>query len=611
MTSEYLITFEPAGRQIGLAPGETILTAAQKARIGLIAVCDGLGTCHQCIIRLVNGDLNSPTAVERQAFSDVMLASGFRLACQAIPISDVTIDIPLESTSTNQRLLVESFNVDFTPDPVIEVVSIKLEPPSQMGEGPIQEQVIRSLSTRYPSAFFPPEVMKQLPTFRKDIQHPVRLAVHASGRVVGILPAGRHPCGLALDIGTTKLAAYLVDLEDGQTLARSGIPNPQIAFGEDVISRIAYANRGSAETSQLQKVLIDGINSLVMEICKAGGITQRQVMDSVAVGNTAMHHLFAGLPTRQLGEAPFAPAQIEAFDLLADSLGLELSPGAVIHFPPVIAGFVGADHIAADLACGLTSPGENTLLVDIGTNTEITLRTAGGLSCCSCASGPAFEGARIQSGMRASAGAIERVFYDQQGWHYQTIDSQEPIGICGSGILDAVAEMRRVGIIDERGTMQKDVAGVEQLPEGWAFRLVDLAPGSRKNGIHITRRDVNEIQLAKAAIRVGIEILLKENDLTANRVERVIVAGAFGTYLHIASALAIGMFPGISEDRFQQVGNAAGAGARLMLVSKKARQEAIELRRGMRYIDLTTSKGFQDIYMAALPISHRLVFSGK
>ena len=585
-----------------------MLAAAQQAGIGLIAVCDGLGTCQQCILRVVSGAVTPPNQIEQAAISTLKLASGYRLACQAFPTSNVTVDIPPESTSTKQRLQVEGLEEYYTPDPVIEAVEIALEPATRLNKVLSQEQFIQALTAVNPAAQIIPALLEQLPSSGKDIHQTVKLAMHASGRVAGILAAGQPLYGLALDIGTTKLAAYLVNLEDGKTLAKGGIPNPQIAYGEDVISRIAYANRGTTETTRLQKVLVDGINDLVMEICQKEEIDPRDILDALAVGNTAMHHLFIGLPTRQLGEAPYAPAHCDPTDLPVDKTGLELSPGALIHFPPVIAGFVGADHIAADLACGLTGPGENTLLVDIGTNTEVTLRTPAGLTCCSCASGPAFEGAHIHAGMRAAAGAIERVFHDRQGWHYQTIDDLAPIGICGSGILDAVAEMFKAGIIDARGSIKKDFEGVTHIAEGWAFRLADSAPGSRLEAIHITRRDVNEVQLAKAAIRAGIEILLRENSLKAEQVNRFFVAGAFGTYLSLTSALAIGMFPELPLDRFHQVGNAAGAGARMMLVSKKARQEALRLQRTMKYVELTTISDFQEIYMAALPISPHLAF---
>jgi uncharacterized 2Fe-2S/4Fe-4S cluster protein (DUF4445 family) len=540
------IVFEPTGRRLEMPAGETVLTAAQKAGTGLIATCNGRGTCHQCIIKLVSGRLNPITAIERGALSNSSLNSGLRLACQAVPITDVTINIPLESTSTSQRLQLEGLEVELTPD--------------------------------------------------------------LNSHVAGLLPPGQELYGLAVDIGTTKVAAYLVNLDNGQTIAKGGTPNPQIAYGEDVISRIAYANLGAAETEILRSTLAEAIKALIMEVCRDGRVENRQIVDAVVVGNTAMDHIFAGLPTRPLGEAPYTPARLEEVSLPAETLGLDLAPGALIYRPPVIAGFVGSDHVAADLACGLTGPGENALLVDIGTNTEITLRTPDGLICCSCASGPAFEGAHIHAGMRAASGAIERVFHDQDGWRYQTIDGKPAVGICGSGILDAVAEMRRIGIIDERGTLKKDAAGVEQMDQGWAFHLVNNDPGSGQKAIYITRRDVNEIQLAKAAIRAGIEIVLNSKGMQASQLKKVIVAGAFGTYLHLTSALAIGMFPELPEERFFQAGNAAGAGARMMLVSEAARQKAVKLQECMQYIELTAYKHFQDIFVAALPVTSRLVF---
>jgi uncharacterized 2Fe-2S/4Fe-4S cluster protein (DUF4445 family) len=611
MTPGQRIIFEPAGRRLDMPAGRTILAAAQEAGLGLIAVCDGRGTCHQCIIQLISGELTPPTDIERKLFSQSKLESGLRLACQAVPVSDVTIDLPPESISTNQRLQVEGIETVLVLDPVIKAVDLTLEPSTRKDPFLDQQELRQALIARYPAVDITTQVLEQFPAVWNEKKRQLRLAIHKTGRVAGILSPGQGIYGLALDIGTTKLAAYLVDLESGQIIARQGASNPQIAYGEDVISRIAYANQGTTETHRLQKALVEAINAMLAEICRVNKVESHQIVDAVAVGNTAMHHLFTGLPTRQLGEAPYLPAQREALDLPAVTLGLSLSPGALVHLPPVIAGFVGSDHVAADLACGLIDAGENTLLIDIGTNTEITLRTPSGLSCCSCASGPAFEGAHIHAGMRAAPGAIERIFYDQGGWRFQTIDGKAPVGLCGSGILDAVAEMHRAGIIDERGTLRKTATGVERLAQGWAFRLTDAAPDSRLEGIHVTRRDVNEIQLAKAAIRAGIEVLLKESDLRADQVTRIIVAGAFGTYLHLSSALEIGMFPDIPEDRFSQVGNAAGAGARMMLVSDQHRREAIALQSRIRYIELTTFSEFQEIYLAALPVTARLAFPGS
>jgi uncharacterized 2Fe-2S/4Fe-4S cluster protein (DUF4445 family) len=608
MTQSIQVVFEPIGRRVRASQKETCLGAAQKAGIDLIAVCNGQGTCHQCLIRLIRGELNPPTGIEKQALSSQKIESGLRLACQSIPFSDVTIEVPAESISSGQRLQLEGFEVDLVPDPAVVIVDLAIAPGSRDGHLLEPERVAASLKAIHPSAVILPPVMEQLSIMRFGDDRQVRLVLHESGVVIGILAPGQRSYGLAVDIGTTKLAAYLVDLENGQTIAKSGASNPQISYGEDVISRIAHANQGVLETEALQQVLVKTLNRLVEEVCRTGRIESSQIVDAVMVGNTAMHHLFAGLPTRQLGEAPYVPAVSDALIIPAGDLGLNLAPGVQVYLPPNIAGFVGADHVSADLACGLTGAGENTLLVDIGTNTEITLRTPEGISCCSCASGPAFEGAHIHAGMRAAPGAIERVTYHDGIWNYQTIDGKPPVGICGSGILDAVAEMHRAGVIDDRGALQAGASGVERLGQELVFRLVPADPANKLNGIDITRRDVNEIQLAKAAIRAGIEILLSEHGTQTKQLTKFIVAGAFGSYINLASAMAIGMFPELPEERFFQAGNAAGAGARMMLVSKKARQAASELQEHMRYVELTTRKDFQDIFLAALAVTPRLSF---
>jgi len=602
------VNFEPIGRRITTPRGTTLLSAAQKAGIGLIAVCNGRGTCHQCIIRVVKGKTNSPTEVETQAFSNQMLADGIRLACQAVPLSDVTIEIPPESISTIQRLQVEGWQSIIPLNPAVKVIDVDIESSIRNEQRSDLTRLKDGLKTFHPDITIPMPVMNCLSPILHEYGWRVKVALHDNGTITGILRVDQQPFGLAFDIGTTKLAAYLVDLENGETVAKLGATNPQISYGEDVISRIAYANLGNSEKNKMQTVLIDALNRLVEQLCQIAGIHSEQIVDAVAVGNTAMHHFFANLPTRQLGEAPYVAAVRESLLLPAHSLGLMISPGALIYLPPNITGFVGADHIAADLASGIAGEGGNTLLVDVGTNTEISLKTRHGLLCCSCASGPAFEGAHIEAGMRAAPGAIERVFFNDGEWYYSTIDGQPPVGICGSGILDAVAEMRQAGIIDERGVLQTGDGRVVINRNGKAFLLVPADTEKGLAAIQVTRKDINEIQLAKAAIRAGIEILLKEAGITADEIQRFIVAGAFGSYLHLPSAIAIGMFPNIPIERFSQVGNAAGAGARMMLDSKDARQSAERLYRENKYIELTTRKDFQDIYMAAMPVSNQLQF---
>ncbi len=401
---------------------------------------------------------------------------------------------------------------------------------------------------------------------------------------------GAH--GLAVDIGTTKLAAYLVDLSTGITVARAGAMNPQIAFGEDVISRIAYAGREPGGAKKLQSVLIETLNLLLAGMCSETKVNPDSVLDSVLVGNTAMHHLFAGLPVEQLGHAPFRPFTTEPLNIPAAELGLHLGVGANVYLPPVIAGYVGADHVSMLLATEAWRSVGNIIALDIGTNTEISLISNKKVTCCSCASGPAFEGAHIHEGMRAAPGAIERARWSEGKILWQTIDNQAPVGICGSGILDVVASLLDGGLVKSTGALKTDSES--------GYEIVQASQTGLGRALMVTRKDINEIQLAKSAIRAAVEILLQEARLRSSDLDTFIVAGAFGTYLDLRSAVRIGMFPPLPLEIFHQVGNAAGVGAKQMLVSLDKRQEAENLASQVGYVELTTRPIFTSLFMEHL-----------
>ena len=531
MTEAFQIDFQPIGRR-GLArSGQTLLEAAQAAGVGLASVCGGMGTCEECRLRLVTGSLSAPTPTEMAALGHADLAAGWRLACQAEPLSDVRLHIPPESLTAAQRLQVEGEEMVIIPDPAV----------------------------REPGAY-----------------------------------------GLAVDVGTTKLAAYLIDLETGKTAARAAAMNPQIAYGEDVVSRIAFAGREKDGAKRLQSVLVDALNGLRSGLCAEASIPAGRVLDSVMVGNTAMHHLLAGLPVEQLGRAPYSPATTDPLTLPARELGLALGPGANVYLPPVIAGYVGADHLAMLLGVGLSPDSgdsvtglgnnKNIIAIDIGTNTEIALLTGGRITCCSCASGPAFEGAHIREGMRAAPGAIERLRWSDGKILWQTIDNQPPVGSCGSGILDVVAALLDGGLVKPTG----------QLTVGNEYPLVPATETGLERDLLVTRKDVHEIQLAKSAIRAGTETLLANAGVMAEDLDGFIVAGAFGTYLDLRSAVRVGMFPSLPLEKFRQVGNAAGVGARLMLVSVAKRREAEALAKRLGYVELAAEKGFMGLFMKYL-----------
>jgi uncharacterized 2Fe-2S/4Fe-4S cluster protein (DUF4445 family) len=451
-------------------------------------------------------------------------------------------------------------------------------------------------------------VLRDLSGKLREQNWSVRLALRRRNHrseVVGVLHPEQALLGLAVDIGTTKMAAYLLDLATGHTLGKAGLMNPQIAYGEDVVSRIAYANEHPDGRRLLQARLMESLNDLIDQLCAEAGVSHEQIAEAVVVGNTAIHHFFAGLPVRQLGESPYIAAVTEPLDICACHLGLKLASGAKVYLPPNIAGYVGADHVAMLLATDAWRAKKPTVALDIGTNTEISLAADGQLLSCSCASGPAFEGAHIYAGMRAAPGAVEYVQILSRAStgdnvRIQTIGGKPPVGLCGSGILDAVAGLRATGIVKRTGRFQTDHPRIVPWDGGGAFLLAPAAVTGNGHDLLVTRRDINEIQLAKGAIRAGVEVLLLEAGLTAQDIETFIVAGAFGTYLDLESAIRIGMFPPLPLDRFKQVGNAAGTGARQMLISAAQRRLAVQISERVRYVELTVHPSFTTVYMDAM-----------
>ncbi len=602
---KHIVNMQPVGRRAEITPGMTLLEAAQSAGVELASVCGGMGVCDSCQVRLVEGSLSPPTLEEESLFSEQELAQGYRLACQALPTSDVKIDIPPESLTTPQRLQIEGQSVRVTPVPAVTAHDLDIEHPSLHDLRADTRRVNDALHAA--GLTISPEynhtLLEVLSPRLRNLDWAARVVLRGD-EVISLLPKGAPLAGLAVDVGTTKLAAYLVDLTSGETLAKAGAMNPQIAFGEDVISRIAYTEKHMDGRDVLQSRLVESLNLLLARLSQAVDYRIDQVVDAVVVGNTAMHHLFAGLPVSQLGHSPYVPAVGEAYELLASNVGLEMAPGCRVHLPPNIAGYVGADHVAMVLATDTWRAERTTLALDIGTNTEISLKHEDRLLCCSCASGPAFEGAHIRDGMRAAPGAIERVQINnqEQRIRLQTIGDQPPVGICGSGILEAVSEMYHSGVLDKRGALVGTHPLVRRREGLNEFVLARSDDSGHGKDILVTRRDVNEIQLAKGAIRAGIEILLAEAGITAEAIEDFIIAGAFGTYISVPSAIQVGMFPEIPLRRFRQVGNAAGAGARQMLVSTRQREFAQEIADQLEYIELSSHPNFTNEF------SHRLFF---
>jgi len=598
----YIIDFEPVGRRVDIAPGESLLEAAQSAGVELVSICGGKGSCDGCRVRVMSGKLSSPTLEEESVFTPIELEDGYRLACQAKPLTDVRVDVPSESMATMQRLQVEGQGASVVGERIITPADLVLEPASLTDLRSDTARLRDALQIEgYASVSFSPDVLFNLSGILRGQNWRVRAALRGD-RVVAVLPEDALMLGLAVDVGTTKVAAYLMDLESGDVLGVRGAMNPQISYGEDVISRIAYSNENEGGRETLQGKVVAALNGMIAEMCAEAAISLEQIVEAVIVGNTAMHHLLAGLPVRQLAMAPYVPAVGEALDLPAGEIELDINPGAFIHLPPNIAGFIGADHVSMLLSTDVWQAENTVIALDIGTNTEITLAVGGRMLSCSCASGPAFEGAHIRDGMRAAPGAIERLRIKNGQPNIYTIGGKPPVGICGSGILDAVAELLKDGIIDHRGSFQE---GGPNVHKGMSMRHKEfiLAPSEdtgHGKDIVVTRSDVNEIQLAKGAIRAGLEILLEEGGITSADIDEFIIAGAFGTYLDVGSAMTVGMFPKLPRERFRQVGNAAGIGAQQMLISAERRRVADEIPERVEYVELTTHAGFEKAFMKAM-----------
>ena len=607
------VVFSPLGRRIEIEAGQSLLEAAQAAGVELLAVCGGAGVCGSCRIRVVEGRITEITSEETIELEPEDISHGFRLACRAVPLSDCHIDVPPESLAAPQRLQLEGQADEIqTASPVV-ALDVQAPAPSVYDLRSDLDRLVAAVEQAGGINGRPMRVglavLSDLSEKLRASAWHARLALRQDEliAVLPIMPGAPAPAfyGVAVDVGTTKLAAYLVDMDTGKTVAQTGAMNPQVSYGEDVISRIHYCNEHPGGRQVLQSRLVETLNQMVEEMCNQAGVSSAQIVEAVAAGNTAMHHLLVGLPVTQLGTSPYVPAVSGALEIEAGDIGLSLASGAKLYLPPNIAGYVGADHVAALLASlgepsqwGLDlSPESTVVLVDIGTNTEISLLRGEGIWSCSTASGPAFEGAHIQDGMRAAPGAIERVQINHGQVSVYTIGERPPVGICGSGILDTVACLLDAGAINPQGNL---ICPPDMLDEKRQFVLVPSQHTGHGRKIALSRKDINEVQLAKGAIRTGIDLLLEAACLEPDQVDRFIVAGAFGTYLDLRSAVRVGMFPDLPLEKFHQVGNAAGAGARQMLISVHKRLAAAEIARRVEYIELTAHPKFTDSFTRAI-----------
>ncbi len=602
----YTIEFQPLGRRGQCRDGQSITDCARGLSIGINYICGGVGTCQSCKVRVTGGTFTAPTSGELEAFSPEELEAGWRLACQTRPLSDCTVTVPAESMTTPQRTQVEGLEIATVPEPPVRAYNLQLKAPSLSDHQADADRLLEALSQQHKvhCRRVDIDVLRALSPQLRSGGWQCQVSVR-DDEVVAVGGRAGRQLGLAVDLGTTKIAGYLVDLDTGNTLAARGMMNPQIECGEDVVTRISYITTSPDGGPRLQALAVEALNQLARELTAEVGESPEVILEAVVVGNTALHHFVLGLPVTQLVAAPFIPAVSHALDIKSRDIGLRIAPGAYVHLLPNIAGFVGADHVAMLLATGVWQESGPVVALDIGTNTEVSLVCNGRITAVSCASGPAFEGGHIRDGMRAAAGAIERlriVADSSPGGlvQCQTVDDAPPVGICGSGILDALAQLYLNGIVTRGGKMASDHPLVRGDGRQREFVLAGGEKSSGRHAVGITQQDIRELQLAKAAIRTGIQVLLDNNSCAEEDIRQVVIAGAFGSYIDVGSAMDIGMLPSLPRERFCQVGNAAGAGARLALVSTRRREEARTVASRVEYLELASSPNFMQTFTGAI-----------
>jgi uncharacterized 2Fe-2S/4Fe-4S cluster protein (DUF4445 family) len=618
MTKKCSVIFRPSGRSAEIPEGKTILEASRELGVEIESVCGGEKTCGKCKVKWLAGKL-SPFAQEESTFiTEGERIEGYRLACAAHIKGDVIIHLPEESLIKKQIVRKEIKETPVELKPAISLHYLELSPPTLHDPLGDFNRLQEALSEKYhlPSLDIDYQALLRLPSSLREGNWKATVAVWMGREIIDIMAEKVDKAyGLAVDIGTTTVAAYLCDLTSGEVIATESMMNPQVIYGEDVMSRITYAVTHPDGLEELHRSMIGGLNELIQVITEKCGLSSDRILELVVVGNTVMHHLFLQIYPKFLGISPFPTAIHKSIDVKARDLGLKVHPSANVHTLPIEAGFVGADNVGVVIAEEPHNCDEIVLIIDIGTNGELVMGNRKRLISASCATGPAFEGAHIKFGMRAAPGAIERVRIDpgtlevkfrvigKEKWNDE-MKNPGALGICGSGIIDAIAELYRTGIIDKSGRLKREIPSsrlkmTDEKPEFVVARKDETSIGKE---ITITQQDVRNVQLGKAALYTGAKLMMRQ--LGLSKVDRVVLAGAFGTYIDPEKAMILGMFPDCDLKNVHAVGNAAGDGARMALLNRDKRKEADEIARKVEYIELTIEENFQEEFIEAMPIPH-------
>ncbi|KUK54790.1 MAG: putative metal-binding protein [Desulfotomaculum sp. 46_296] len=599
----------PWGKVVAIPAGENLLQAIAEAEIPVRAACGGEGACSRCKVLLKEGRVSpgSPGGLTGEE-----LASGYVLACQSIPVEDVVIEIPADSLMDWRRVVLAGPGQGINPsEPLFRKTELKLSRPSLDDPKDDLGRLLDELSFQLGNDRIKAGlgVLRSLPVILRESGWVVNVSLAEAGGetfIEQIEPLSESKYyGLAVDIGTTTIAACLVDLGSGQPAAVRGAYNKQSVFGEDVISRIVYAEEHKDGLGDLQGAVLGTINGLISGMLDDLRVVPDDVRVAVCAGNTTMTHLFLGLNPAFIRLEPYVPVANNPPPGRAGKIGLKINPGAWVHCLPGISSYIGGDITAGVLVTGMAEREETALFIDVGTNGEMVLGNREWLVACSCSAGPAFEGNGIRCGMPAAQGAIERVFISEKGLKTEcrTVGNAPPAGICGSGLIDCLACFYREGIIDRAGKfiIKPDSLRIREGDEGPEFIL---AHGLKNREITISETEIKNLIRSKAAVFAGIRSMLKTVGLPVEAIERIYLAGGFGRFLNIRQAVAIGMLPDLPEDRYAYLGNSSVKGAVQVLLSKSARRSLKELSGRITYLELAADKSFYDEFVSALFLPH-------
>jgi uncharacterized 2Fe-2S/4Fe-4S cluster protein (DUF4445 family) len=621
---DFCVQFLPAGRNTRGEEGRTILDCARDAGVYVNAQCNGRGVCGKCKVRILKGGASPWTSEESAFVQDVEKEMGYRLACMARIADDVTVLSAEENILTSAASRKIFSRRSETINAAVKHYRMNLHSNNAVGASFLRA-ITEELRQKHfiPSVFFSPMVLQRLEN--EPLKDNSRVTVHVwmDREVISVTSGWKgRTLGLALDIGTTTLALYLCDLDTGDVIASGSVANPQVLYGPDIMSRIAYSAAHPVEgIRKMQQELINSVNALISELAAGKGFTPMHILDMTVVGNTVMHHIFLGLAPDSLGLWPFEPLVKGPVDIRARDIGLLMNPGSYIHVLPVEAGFVGADNVGVLISEEPYNKEELSLIIDIGTNGEIILGNRNRLLSCSCATGPALEGAQISCGMRAAPGAIEKVRIDPETFEVSykvvgrrewvgkpSLRGQRPSGICGSGIIDVVAQLRDAELIGADGSFTHKLKtsrlrtgneGVMEFVVAWGHET------STGKDIVFSQKDVRQVQLAKAALNAGCRVLML--NFHVDSIQSITIAGAFGIHIDKKSAFTIGLFPDCEPSNIFLAGNAAGRGAYLALVNRDKRNEAERIAFTVTHIELAREEIFQIEFMKALAMPYKPV----